>query len=139
MIWDTTELMPWALLLLRVFTGVGIFLHGWPKLAHPQMGLLGGRGFTGFLKQTGFPVPGLAHLLAVLIEVGGGVLLVLGVLTQVAAGLLFLEMLVAAYVSRWKLRQPYLCVDSKGVEIDLFYAAAALVLFVAGPGVLAFG
>jgi hypothetical protein len=25
------------------------------------------------------------------------------------------------------------------VEIDLFYAAAALVLFVAGPGVLAFG
>lgn len=72
--------------------------------------------------------------MAVLIEVGGGVLLVLGVLTQVTAGLLFLEMLVAAYMSQWKLREPYLCVESKGVEIDLFYAAAALVLFVGGPG-----
>ncbi|BDG27677.1 hypothetical protein TthSNM66_23130 (plasmid) [Thermus thermophilus] len=129
--------MPWALFLLRVFVGVGIFLHGWPKLVHPQMGFLGGRGFAGFLGQMGFPAPGLMHLLAVLIEVVGGVLLILGVLTQVAAGLLFLEMLVAAYVSRWKLKQPYLCVDSKGVEIDLFYAAAALVLFVGGPGALA--
>jgi len=136
MIWDTAALVPWALLVLRVFTGLGIFLHGCPKLGHPQIGLPGKRGFAAFLGQMGFPAPTLAHLLAVLVEVVGGVFLILGFLTQVAAALLFLEMLVATYVSR-RLGQPYLCVDSKGWEIDLFYAVAALVLFVAGPGALA--
>jgi len=137
-VWDTANGLPWVLFLLRVFVGVGILLHGWPKLTHPQMGLLGQRGFAGFLQQMGFPLPGFFHLVAVLVEVGGGILLILGVFTQAVAGLLFLEMLVASYVS-YRLGQPYLCVDSKGIEIDLFYAVAALVLFVAGPGVLAFG
>jgi putative oxidoreductase len=137
MFWDLQAYVPWVLFVMRVFTAVGIFLHGLPKLTHPQFGLLGQRGFAGFLAQIGFPAPMLTQFLAVLIEVVGGVFLALGLFTQLATGLLFLEMLVASYVSKVKLKQPYLCVDSKGYEIDLFYAIVSLVLFVTGPGALA--
>jgi len=134
---ETSAYQEWAIALFRLLLGIGILIHGLPKLFHPQVGLLGQRGFAGFLGSLGFPVPVFWQVVAVVVEVGGGIAIVLGVVTQLATALLFLEMLVATYVSAIRLKQPFPCVDSKGWEIDVFYAIGAVLLFVCGPGAFA--
>ena len=66
-----------ALLILRVVLGIIMVYHGWPKLTN-----LGGtiQGFTGM----GIPLPALSAVLATVAEFGGGLLLLLGVLTDIA-------------------------------------------------------
>ena len=63
-----------AMLLLRLVVGAAFVLHGWPKIQHPfdWMG-------------PGAPVPGLMQGLSALAELGGGIALVLGLLTRLAS------------------------------------------------------
>lgn len=65
-----------GLLILRIFLGVGIFLHGLGKVGHVE-------GFAGAI---GVPVP--LAFLAVLSETVGGIALALGALTPVWSAML---------------------------------------------------
>src|SRR5712672_4093980 len=84
-----------GLLLLRLTLGLTLAAHGTQKL----FGWFGGSGLdaTGeFFEMIGF-LPGRRQaLLAGLAETGGGLLLALGLLTPVAAAIVFSVMLVAA-------------------------------------------
>lgn len=74
-----------GLLLLRLVAGALLLVHGVPKLSDPA-------GATGLAAGLGVPVPDLAGWLMILGEVGLGSLLVLGLLTRVAGGLLLVQM-----------------------------------------------
>ena len=80
---------------LRVLVGVLFAIAGFGKLfAVP--GLV---GFTGMLDSLGFPVAGLLAVLVGLIEFVGGILLALGVRTDIVGTLLAAVMFVAVIIA----------------------------------------
>jgi len=82
-----------ALTVLRLVLGVVFFAHG----AQKMLGWFGGYGFSGtmgfFTHQMGIPAP--LAFLAIAAEFFGGLGLILGFLTRVAAFGIAIEMLVA--------------------------------------------
>lgn len=90
-----------GLLILRVTTGVIIAGHGAQRL----FGWFGGRGFEGqseLYASTGLQPGWLWATLNGLVEFGGGILLTLGGLTPIAAGLLLANMVMAVVKVHWK-------------------------------------
>jgi len=118
-----------ALLILRVVLGIIMLYHGWPKLTN-----LGGTidGFTGM----GVPLPALAALWATVAEVGGGLLMLLGVLTDVAGLLFTVDMLGAITFVHAK---NGFAASEGGVEWPLALIAMALAVALAGPGRFSIG
>ena len=82
----------YAPLVLRLVTGVIFALHGLQKL---QGGIPGTAGFVGSL---GFPMPEVFAVLLIAAELGGGILLILGLLTRWAAKALVVVSLVALFL-----------------------------------------
>src|SRR5438034_8170359 len=74
-----------GLLILRVAMGTAFIFHGWGKIQHPF-------GWMG----PDANMPGFLQALAALAEFGGGILLILGLLTRLAALGLTITMAVAA-------------------------------------------
>ena len=119
-----------GLLLLRLTVGLTLGAHGAQKL----FGWFGGQGLeaTGRgLEALGF-VPGRRQaLMAGLTETGAGLLLVLGLLTPLAATMVFAVMLVAALSVHVK--QGFF-ITSGGYEYNLMLGAAGLSLAFTGAG-----
>ena len=117
-------LQPLGLLVLRVALGIIFFSHGYPKLIHF------GAGMQGFFIQHG--LPGYFVYISAVLEVFGGVLLVLGVFTRGAALLLAIEMGIAI----WKVHSAngYLAVHD--YEFPLSLLAGCLALTTVGAGML---
>jgi putative oxidoreductase len=110
-----------GLLLLRLGFGLTLaFGHGINKLF--SLGK-----FIRNVERHGFPLPEVMGPIALLSELGGGILLALGLATRPAATLVIATMLGAAF--KVHANDPF----SKK-ELALAYALAALVLLVAGPG-----
>ncbi len=118
------SLQPAGLLVLRVALGLIFFSHGYPKLAHY------GSGMQGFFVQHG--LPGYFVYISGVLEVFGGILLVLGLFTRAAALLLAIEMGVAI----WKVHSAggYLAVHN--YEFPLAMLAGSFALATVGAGVL---
>src|SRR5207245_5587211 len=66
-----------GLLVLRLVTGAAFILHGWPKIQNAFHWMDPADGPA--------PVPGFLQALAALSEFGGGIALILGFLTPLAA------------------------------------------------------
>jgi putative oxidoreductase len=116
------SLQPVGLLALRLTLGIIFFSHGYPKLAHQ------GAGMQGFFVQHG--LPGNFVYIAGVLEVFGGILLVLGLFTRGATLLLAIEMGVAL----WKVHSSsgYLAVHEYEFPLTLLTACFALATVGAG-------
>ena len=126
--------MDTGLFLLRLTVGLTLAAHGTQKL----FGWFGGPGLdaTGqFFEIIGF-LPGRRQaLLAGLAETGGGLLLALGLLTPVAAAIVFSVMLVAAVSVHI---QKGFFITNGGYEYTPVLGVAGLTLAFTGPGSLSF-
>ena len=124
--------MELGLLLLRLTVGLTLAAHGAQKL----FGWFGGPGLdvTGHgLSALGFH-PGRRHaLMAGLVEAGGGLLLAFGLLTPVAAAIVFSVMLVAGVSVH--VRQGFF-ITSGGYEYTMVLGVAGLTVAFTGPGAL---
>ena len=119
-----------SLLILRVVVGLFLMGHGAQKL----FGWFGGKGFTatiGLLKSLGFKPAGFWALLGVLGEFGGGLLLVLGLLTPLGALGVFASMLMAVLKFHWS---KGFWAAKGGYEYPLILAILGFVLGLMGPG-----
>jgi putative oxidoreductase len=121
-----------GLVVLRVTLGVIIVPHGMQKL----FGLFGGGGIEG--TAASFQRIGLlpAHFwawVAALVEFGGGLFLIAGLLTRVAAFLLTAQMVTAII----KVHLSKFFVSDGGMEFALALAAMSLAVTLLGPGPLA--
>jgi putative oxidoreductase len=123
------ELAVWAPVILRVFLGLLFFIHGSQKM----FGAFGGAGIAGtaaFFEKFGI-FPGLFWTWVVtIVEFFGGIFLVFGFLTRIAAGLLVIDMLVAIARVHW----PNFIWFKGGYEFPLTLAVIALTVFFWGPG-----
>lgn len=128
---ELAEHSEWGLLALRIAIGVIFIVHGWPKIT-------GARGMAAMMSG-GEAKPALVGLFTVqgLVEVGGGVLLILGVLTQLVAIAFMIIMIGAIALKVGMLKTGFMATQTTGWEFDFILLAANLLLFFTGPGRLA--
>ena len=122
----TATLTAAGFLTLRVAVGIVFAMHGWQKLT--MMGIPGVGGFFGSL---GVPAPELAALVVTVLELAGGIALILGIGTRIVGALLAVNMLVALALVH--LPNGFF-VDGGGFEFVFTLFAAALFFALAGPG-----
>ena len=124
-----STLSEWAYLLLRIFAGGMLIPHGGQKLFN----MFGGthEGVVGFFTSIGLePAEPLVYLVGIG-EFFGGILIVIGLFTRVAAAYTTVTMAVAAlYVHLAN----GLFVQAGGVELTALWAAALLFIAVHGGG-----
>lgn len=113
-----------GLLIVRLIFGVGIAQHGWGKIQTP-MSWMGPDA----------PVPGILQALAAISEFGGGIALILGLLTPVAMFGLICTMLVAIFTVHLKAGDPFVARGGgRSWELAGLYLGVALLVLFAGPG-----
>jgi putative oxidoreductase len=113
-----------GLLIVRVVFGLGIAQHGWGKIQSP---------FTWMGPDA--PVPGFLQALAALSEFGGGIALVLGLLTPLALTGLAITMIVAITTVHLKAGDPFVARGGgRSYELAALYLAVSLLTLIAGPG-----
>ncbi|MBI5733034.1 DoxX family protein [Candidatus Jorgensenbacteria bacterium] len=111
----------WGLLILRVVLGVIMVVHGWPKLKDLK-------GTSKWFDSVGFKPGVFWATLVGIVEFVGGLALIEGTFTQIAAFLLFIQFLVILF----KVKRGQKLVG--GYELDLLIAAVALALLTTGGG-----
>lgn len=112
-----------SLLLLRVATGAAFMIHGWGKIQTP---------FAWMPPEA--PVPGILQALAAISEYGGGLALIIGLLTRLGAlGLVFT--MLGAVLTHLSMHDAFVATPpAHGYEMALIYLAIALTLTTGGPG-----
>ncbi len=107
---------------MRLALGIIIITHGFLKIAHP--------GSTAAMMRN-YGLPGWTAYLPMAAEFGGGILVVVGLLTRLAALAIVVDLAVAIAKVHWKIG----LLGPNGAELPLAIAtvAFALVFFGAGP------
>jgi putative oxidoreductase len=122
--------MDLGLLVARLVVGPLMAAHGAQKL----FGWFGGHGLagvSGFFESLGFRPGRLFATAASLGEVGGGLLVALGLFGPVGPALILSVMLVAAVSVHWR---NGLFAMTNGIEVPLLYATGAVALALTGFG-----
>lgn len=119
----------WALLLVRLVTGLVFVMHGGQKLF-----VYGIDGVTGSFTQMGIPMAGVAAIVVSFVEFLGGIALLAGAFTRWAAILLAMVMLVA--IVQVHLPNGFFAGDN-GFEFPLTLLVNNVALAIAGPGAYA--
>lgn len=120
-----------GILLLHLFIGVCFIVHGLGKLGLVGPGNMA--GFTGWLQSLGLPFPALQARLAMLFEIVGGTLIVLGLFTRVGCLMCLATMLVATFLGHRG--GGYLVTNNPpGNEYPLNLAVICIVMILLGPG-----
>ena len=116
----------WGITVVRVMMGIILIVAGYQKLAG------GVERFAGFLPQLGIPAPELFGWLIPLLELVGGILVLLGLGVRWVGLLFIIEFLVITFYVKLPRAAPLGGWDS--ARIDLMMLAAAVMLVLAGPG-----
>jgi putative oxidoreductase len=117
-----------AFLILRLVLGAVMLAHGFPKVT-------GFAGTAGFFASAGVPAPTLAAAYAAAVEVGGGVLILLGIAVDIVGLLFAIDMLGAIIFVHIKNG----FTAQGGYEFPLILLAASLAVALAGPGAYSMG
>lgn len=115
-----------APLVLRVVTGIVFAMHGWQKLT-----VMGVGGVEGMLTALGFPMAGLFAVLLIAAELGGGILLILGLFSHWATKALVIVAVVALFTVHIK---NGFFLGTGGYEYILLILASSVSLLITGPG-----
>lgn len=111
-----------ALLVLRLIVGTAFILHGWPKIQNP----------TGWMGPDG--PPAFLQLAAAVAEFGGGIALILGFLTPIAAGLIAINMIVAMLLVHFPKGDAFVNPRGGSYELPLVFLGVMIALIAIGPG-----
>ncbi len=126
---DVKATAPYGLAILRIVLGIAMAVHGWSKLSG------GVDNFAGFIGGTlNVPLPGLMAWVVTIVELVGGILLIVGFLTQIAGILIALDMLgviLFAYLLRGA---PFIENGAITWEKEAVFGVAALCIALAGAG-----
>ncbi len=125
----------WAPLPIRLVLGLGLVYHGFPKLFSAD----GRASFVNILEGMGVPEPKLGVTLIGILEFGGGILLIGGAFTTIAAAAIVIEIIINLGVAAVRGGFPQPLPGQQplpGYEMSLAYGAGLLALVLSGPGAL---
>jgi putative oxidoreductase len=139
--WSRPALARWAPLPLRLIVGLGFMQHGYAKLSR------GPDVFAAILQALAVPAPELMARVTILIEIVGGLAILLGAFVT----LFSLPMIAVLLVAMFTVNLPFGFTSIKliavtaagpqfgppGYEVDLLYIACLVAIVVGGPGPLA--
>ena len=129
---SSTDLINISALIIRLFIGICFVVHGLGKLGIVGSGNM--LGFESWLKSLNLPFAALQARLAMLCEIGGGLLMIFGLLTRVGALLCLSVMIIAALIGHKG--GGYLITNNPpGNEYTINLAAILLVIILLGPGI----
>ncbi|MCZ7677423.1 MAG: DoxX family protein [Sandaracinaceae bacterium] len=117
-------LTPGALTILRVVVGFVLLVHGWMKLTSFE-------AWRGMVADLGVPAPDVFAAFSTAAELGGGIGLMLGLLTPIAALAVLVNMIVAILLVH---ADAGLLAAEGGFEYPLVLALVALFFLVRGAG-----
>jgi putative oxidoreductase len=132
----------WAPLPLRLIIGFAFMYHGWPKV----FSTAGHQAFVGHLQYLGLPAPQLVGWGVGIVEVVGGLAMLLGAFVTVFGVLLVIDQLVALF--KVHLAGGYNFVHITGMtptgpvfglpgyEVNLLFIAGLLTLILGGAGAI---
>jgi putative oxidoreductase len=127
----TDWMLAMALLAGRAAIGVCFVIHGLGKLGLVGPGNM--KGFVDWLRSLGVPYPHIQARVAMLIELVGGALLAVGLLTRPVAIVLIVNMVVAGMVGHRG--AGYLITnDPPGAEYTINLAVICFLFVLLGPG-----
>jgi putative oxidoreductase len=115
-----------AVTILRVILGFLFTAHGWQKFNEWTIA-----GTQASFAKMGVPAAEIAAPAVAVLELGGGIALILGILTRIAALLLALDMLGALFLVH---ASAGVFAATGGYELVLLLAAAALAVALTGAG-----
>jgi putative oxidoreductase len=130
----------WVPIPIRMILGVGFMVHGWAKLSR------GPAAFAELLKQAHVPLPVANAWLVTLLEIFGGLALLLGAFITIVSIPLILSMLGAMFTVN--IKYGFSAVKTIGLtpegpqfgppgyEINLLYIASLIALILSGAGPL---
>jgi putative oxidoreductase len=130
----------WVPVPIRMILGVGFVVHGWAKLSR------GPAAFAELLKQAHVPLPLADAWLVTLLEIFGGLALLMGAFVAVVSVPLILSMLGAMFTVN--IKYGFSAVNTIGLtpagpqfgppgyEINLLYIAGLVALILGGAGPL---
>ncbi len=124
------RLAGFAPLVARVIVGVIMTAHGFQKLA------MGPGAFGQGLAQMGVPAPTLMGYVVTFVELVGGILLIVGLFSRLAALLLTINLAVAILLVKVNVGLIAPPEAGAGAELDLALIAGFLTVLFAGPGKL---
>ena len=124
-----SSLAPYGIALIRVVVGITFFMHEYQKFFETGLG-----GVEGFFGMLSIPAPTVAALVVSVVELVGGLALILCVFTRVVGVLVAIDVITALLVFH---RPNGFFVENNGIELVFVLAAAALGLVLTGPGALA--
>ena len=119
-----------APLAVRVIVGIIMVAHGLQKLTGGPANF--GQGLSGM----GVPLPVLMAYVVTFVELIGGILLIIGLLSRLAALLLTTDLAVAILLVKVNTGLIAPQGSGAGAELDLALIAGLLVILFAGPGKL---
>ena len=135
---DKHRMSHWSAIPIRLIVGYGFMAHGFAKL------LKGADGFAHVLQQIGVPAPQLMSWLTILVEIFGGLAILVGAYVTLAS----IPMIAVLLTAMFTVHLPYGFSSVKlqaitssgaqfgppGYEIDLLYIAGLLTLVIGGAG-----
>ncbi len=124
---DTSNLRSCGITILRVVVGIVFLMHGRQKLF-----TFGFHGVAGMFGHMGIPLAAVSAVVVTLVEFFGGLALIVGLGTRVAAALLAIDM--AGAIVFVHAKNGFFV--PAGVELPLTLLAANLCLMLAGAGAL---
>ncbi|AEQ50470.1 DoxX family protein [Pelagibacterium halotolerans] len=111
---------PLAETAMRVFAGIALIVHGWPKIQNPM-------GMAGMLEGLGFGPGAFWSPLLAATEFFGGILLVLGLLTRPAAFATMIVLLTTVYAHWIAMGQGW-----SGAELSILWSTILFYFVMAG-------
>jgi putative oxidoreductase len=111
-----------GLLFVRIVMGIAFMFHGWGKIQAP------------FSWMPGSTIPGIFLSLAALSEFGGGIAILLGCVTSLAAIGMAFTMATAVYFHAIVFGDPFVSKGGGSYELGMLYFALSILFVLAGPG-----
>jgi putative oxidoreductase len=125
-----TQLAVLAPLIVRVIVGIIMAAHGLQKLTQMGPANFGGQLLAGL----GVPLPVFFGYVVTFTELIGGILLIVGLLSRLAALALTIDLVVALLLVKVNVGLIAPQGSGAGAELDLALIAGFLVILLAGPG-----
>lgn len=123
----------WSPVLVRLALGIPILIAGVGKVFAIGPKPMGIPGFAGFLASLGVPLPTIAAWGVGLVELVGGILLLVGLAVRIASAVIAVDMLAATELYHLPNGYP---ASGAGIELTLTLSLIALALVLSGPGAL---